>query len=60
MEVARIKGRKIYWGGGDMMVAGGPDKRTDRRAVEKTRGVLTRMEVAVDDRQTHTRARGRK
>ena len=39
MEVAQIKGRKICWGDGDMMAAGGPDKKIDGRAMEKTRGV---------------------
>ena len=39
MEVTRNKGRKICWGDGDIMAAGGLDKRTCIRATEKTRGV---------------------
>ena len=38
MEVDQIKGRKKFWGGGDMMAAGGPDKMTDSKATDKMRG----------------------
>ena len=39
MEVAKIKGRKRFWGDGDMMAVGGPDKRSDSREMAKMQGV---------------------
>ena len=35
-EVERIKRKNRFWGDRDMMAAGGPDKRTDIGATEKT------------------------
>ena len=37
--MAQIEGRNICWGGEDMMVANGTDKKTDSGATEKMRGV---------------------
>ena len=39
VEVVKIKGRDICWGGRDMMAVGRPDKRTDSGETDKTRGV---------------------
>ena len=36
--MARIKGRKICWGDGDMMAAGAPEKSTYSGATDKCEG----------------------
>ena len=38
MEVAQINGGQRFWGGVDMMAAGGTDKRIDIGAAEKRGG----------------------
>ena len=49
------KWRRIFWGDGDMMVAGGPDMRAGGG---RNVGFLTREEVLSEDRQIQMFTRG--